>query len=175
MGRKSIAKPHVHRPRSVAPPPVPEVPLAVIPEVVPVSVPEVVVAVPEVSVSEVVVATPVPAVRDPKLVVADEISDKLKRSKPHPLISLADLVPLTVSAINLAQKQSMKGADRKRLVLHALGKLVSETSLLSDDAKAHASSFIEHQLPLLIDSLVMAANNPYSLGKVSPGTCCGCF
>jgi hypothetical protein len=99
--------------------------------------------------------------------LTDEVYGKLKGCVPK--MSMGDLVGVSIRAMALAQKYRLKGVDKKRLVIAVMGRLVADDGAV--ECAANAKMFVASQLPLIIDNMVMAANNPASIGKTNPGCC----
>ena len=89
-------------------------------------------------------------------------------------VDASDLVVIATSAMQIVQGYpTLTGADKKRLVIDVLTKLVSDSGLVSAEQQEAARAFIQHSLPNMIDMVVNAYQHKIKLKKV--GQRCGCI
>jgi hypothetical protein len=92
-----------------------------------------------------------------------------------PEVGPQDLVPITVNAMKIVQKdQALSGTDKKQYVIDIISKFVNDSSALSPEHKADADAFIRSILPELIDHIVAVYQHEVELEQHRSGKqgCC---
>lgn len=105
-----------------------------------------------------------------------DIYNKILASIQNKALSPVDLLQITTDCINLAQRYNLPGEDKKAIVLAAVNKIVSDTTLIPPQDKPMANMFCSLILPVLIDVVVSVAQGSLSnFAQEAESKCASCL
>jgi hypothetical protein len=88
-------------------------------------------------------------------------------------VDVSDLVIVATSAMQIVQQYpNLNGADKKRLVVDIMTKLVNDSGLVPAEQREAALIFLQHTLPNMIEVVINAYQHKIKLKKVGQGCIC---